>query len=164
MPFYIAYANADGTRNVATEFMLRPAPSRVVYPVDPTGSRVPTVGGTTIVQQPSVDNRIREWIWEGYPGWMADYQALWAAIEPLRSRYRKMASSSNSPYVYLRETETGLLRTISVSGTTVTSTSGWLKCRVLEASREIKSDAALTMYQITKLAFTVDDPAFNDLG
>lgn len=163
MSFYIAYADSNGAKNASTETVLQPGPGRVVYPVDgPAGAIIETPGGV-IVQSAAKDSRVREWVWENYPGWFAPYQALWNQIEPLQSRYRKRAGDT-TPFVYLKEDETKLLRTVAISGTTVTPTYGWLRCRVLRAIRtELRDSSSLVTYARTRLLFTIDDPSYNDL-
>lgn len=164
MPFWIAYANGSGARNGATEQQLQPKPTLVRYPEGPSGGVIETAGGSVVVQQFTQDARTREWVWMGYPAWYPAYQTLWGQLEPLRSRYRKMAGDA-TPYVYLKEDETQLFRTISVSGTTVTPTYDWLRCRVLSAHRVMRDEgSSLVVYQQTVLRFVIDDPAYNDLG
>lgn len=164
MPFWIAYSQANGTRDTGTETQLSPKPTRVEYPQEPAGSRIQTVS-SVIVQQPLYDTRVRSWIWENYADWLPAYQTLWAQIEPLRSRYRKLASAGNSPFIWVREDETKQLRTISVSGTTVTPTYGWLRARVIEVSRAMRtSGSSLVVWGETKLSFVLEDASYNDLG
>lgn len=164
VPFYIAYANpSTGARDVATEVQLTPGPALVEYPPEPTGTRLETAGGGVVVQQLSGDSRTRAWVWQNYPAWLAGYQALWTVIEPLRSRYRKLAGDT-TPYVYLRDTETALFRTVAISGHTVTPTYPWIRVRVVEVSRRPRPAGGLLVYDDTRLVFVVEDPAWNDYG
>lgn len=164
MPFWIAYADSSGNRDVATEVQLSPAPSKVEYP-PPAQTRLPTIAGTTIVQRPTVDNRPRAWVWEGYPGWFQRYQDLWVVLEPLHARYRLVAGDV-TPYVYLRENETKMLRRIVVSGHTVTPSYDWFRCRIVGVERRMREGGAtgLVVYDQTRLEFVVDDVNYNDLG
>lgn len=164
MPFYIAYADSSGAKNAATEVELSPRPTSVEYPPEPTGSRIETAGGSVVVQQLTGDPRIRSWIWRGYRAYMPEYQTLWGLIEPLRSRYRKLAGDV-TPYVYLKEDETTLLRNIAVSGTTVTPTYGWYRCRIVEVSRTPRQEGTtIVTFDTIKLAFVIEDPSWNDWG
>lgn len=164
MPFSIAYADSAGDRDGATDTVLSPGPTTVVYPQDPAGKRIATTGGSIIVQQPINDGRIRSWIWSGYPGWYTPYITLWNTIEPLRSKHR-LTDGDNTPYVYVMENETQMLRTISVASKTVTPTFPWIKVRVVEVSRQLRTGgSSLVVYAETKLSFVIEDPAYNDLG
>lgn len=164
MPFNIAYADSNGDRDGATDTILSPSPTSVAYPQDPAGKTIKTTGGSIIVQQPINDGRIRSWIWTGYPGWLIAYGTLWDTIEPLRSKHR-LTDGDNTPYVYLKEDETQLLRTIVVASKTVTPTFPWIKCRVIEVSRRLRSSGNTRVtYEETKLSFVIEDPAYNDLG
>ena len=159
--FWVARSFANGTMDPSTEVQLTPKPF-VDYPAEPLGKLIEVSSAGVAVQQQSLsDNRIRKWIWRGYPGWNTAYLALWAIIEPLRSRYRLMAGGS--PYVWLRDTESKQLRTIVTNGTTVVESYPWLRCRVLEVSRTPRGNG-LVVFEETTLAFVVDDPTFNDEG
>lgn len=163
MPFFIAGANTDGSRNVATEVSLTPRPTRVEYPVEPLGTVIPVLG-SAVVQQPIADNRIRSWIWEGYPGWMPAYQTLWTTLQPLRSRYRVLAGLS--PYVYLRDTESTAFRSVAIgANAVVTESFPWVRVRVIEVSRRMRTQgSSLVVWEATTLKFVIEDPAFNDFG
>ena len=164
MPFWIAYDDGTGNRDVATETQLSPAPSKVEYP-PPAQTRLPTLAGSTIIQRPTVDNRPRAWVWENYPGWFQRYQDLWTIIEPLHARYRLIAGDT-VPWVYLKEDETKMLRTLVVSGTTVTPSYDWFRCRVVNIERRMREGGAtgLVVYAETRLEFVIEDSAYNDLG
>lgn len=165
MPFYFALAQANGTRDTATDTQFIIGPTIVDYPADPLPVLQPTLNGTIVLQQPAVDNRPRTWQWQSYPDWYPQYGTLWGQIEGLRSRYRLMASGSNSPYVWLRDTESKQLRTIAVAGTVVTSTYPWLQVRVLSTNRHMRtSGSSLLVWEQTNLVFTVTDVSYNDLG
>jgi len=142
---------------------LTPGPTTVDYP-GPLQTRHETLAGSVVVQQPLVDNRPRSWIWSGYPERHPTYQALWNTIQPLRSRYRAM-SGDTFVYVFLMEDETKQLRTVSVVGDVVTEVYPWLKVRVLEVSRKMRaSGGSMPVYEETRLTFTIEDVAYNDLG
>jgi hypothetical protein len=163
MGFFFCYANLDGTRNAASEVQISPQPTRVDYPTTPFGNIIETAGGTVVQQQPDRDSRVRAWEWVGYPGWFIKYQELWSELEPLRSRYRRQLSLS--PYVYLKEDETGEFCVITPAAEAlVTRTFPYFKCRVLELSRELRKDGGLVRYEVTRLAFTIDDATWNYLG
>lgn len=164
MGFFISYADSTGARDVVTEVELSPKPTVVEYPQDPTGARIETAGGSLVVQQLVGDNRVRGWVWKSYPDWHVAYQALWAVLQPLRSRYRYLAGDA-TPYVYLQDTESTLLRHVAISGTTVTVTYPWVRVRVLEVSRALRTEgSSLVVFDNTRLVFVIDDPAFNDVG
>ena len=132
------------------------------YPTDPLGTRQEIPNGSVVLQQPLRDPRVRRWVWEGYPDWYWPYRALWGFLEPLRSRYR--FQSGNSPYVWVRDTESGGLRTVGSAGDVVTPTYSWLKVRVVEVSRKMGTKSTLPTFDTTMLSFVVADEAFNDLG
>lgn len=160
--FWIAFAQANGTRDTATERRLSPAPTRVVYPTDPLGKRHEIPNGSVVLQQPLRDPRIRQWVWEGYPEWYWPYRALWSVIEPLRSRYRYQ--SGNSAYIWVRDFESQGLRSIGSAGNVVTPTYSWFKCRVVEVSRKMGTTSSLPTFDTTVLGFVIEDAAYNDLG
>jgi hypothetical protein len=168
MGFWVAHADpTTGAIDLATATELHPGPSRFLYPEERTGSRIETADGAVVVQQFSTDQRLRSWVWENYPGWEVNYQALWRLLEPLRGRYRLLAGAT-TPYCYLKEDESGLFRTVSVAGTglaaTVTATSDWLRVRVLDVKRpRLREGSSLVTYAETTLEFVIADPAYNDL-
>ena len=159
--FWFARALPNGDKDDGTETQLVPNPF-VEYPSTPAGKLI-EAGGTVVFQQPDRNNRVYTWVWLGWPADNPQYQALWALIEPLRSRYRLMAG--HSPYVYLREEESMQLRTIATPGTYVAQSSPWFKCRVLEVSRTLRTGgSSLVVYDRTVLTFVIDDVSFNDFG
>ncbi len=164
MPFSIAYADSVGDRDGATDTVLSPGPTLVEYPQDPAGKRIQTTGGSVIVQQPINDGRVRSWIWSGYPGWYAPYITLWDTIEPLRSKHR-LTDGDNTPFAYVTEDETQMLRTIVVASRTVTPSFPWIKVRVVEVSRRMRTGgSSLVVFEETKFSFVIEGPAYNDLG
>lgn len=161
MGFWFSYANSSGARDTATEVQLQPRPSVVVYPTEgPAGTLIETPGGV-VVQSAAKDSRLREWVWEGYPGWLPQYNALWNQLQPLRGYYRKLAGDV-TPFVYLKENETRLLRFVAVSGTTVTETYDYLRCRVHRVIRPEIRPGGLVTYARTRVIFSIDDPGYND--
>lgn len=163
MGFWFALADTDGSLLAGSETEISPRPTRVEYPTTPAGQLLETQGGQVIQQQPTRDNRRRAWEWVGYPGWFQRYQDLFAQLEPLRSRYR--AEAGLSPYVWLKEDETQeFCRITPVSGTSVTRTFPYFKCRVLGVTRELRKDGGLVRYDTTRVEFTVEDPNWNYLS
>lgn len=124
MPFSWAIADSAGAMVTASQTVLSPSPTRVEYPVDIAGSVVETASGVVVVQQPSKDPRRRAWIWQGYPGWWSRTADLWDQLTPLRSKTR-ISAGQGSPYVYLKDTETGLFRRqVLVPGTATAGAAG----------------------------------------
>jgi hypothetical protein len=164
MAMYYAYANIDGSRNSATDTLLSPRPTRVRSPQEPTGTVIPVAAGSVVVQQPLTDNRVRSWVWEGYPDWLPSYQPLWDTLQSFRSRYR--AQAGLSPYVYLRDDESRTLRQVAVSGAGVVSvTYPWVRVRVIEVSRRIREgQSSLVVWEETAMKWVIEDAAFNDFG
>lgn len=122
MPFYYAFSDSSGNRITSSDTLLSPYPTTVEYPNVKAGQEFETTNGVVIVQQPSKDPRRRAWVWNSYPAWMLAYQTLWNQIYPLRARYRTLYGAA-TPYIYLKDTETGLLRRqVTVTGTTASST------------------------------------------
>lgn len=163
MPFYISFpSESTGLRDAATEVTLSPGPTRVEYPAEVTGKRLETISGSLIVQQPLVDTRPHSWVWVGYPLWYPSYGPLWNTLQSTRSRYR--LEQNLLPYVFVKETETHQLRTLTFSST-ITESYPWLKVRVIEVSRSLRdSQTSLPVFETTKLVFTIDDASYNDLG
>jgi hypothetical protein len=158
--FFIAYSDSTGARDPLTEVELSPRPARVIYPEESRATMIETTGGSVVVQYQSQDPRTRTWQWENYPADYAAYMTLWSIIQPLASRYRKLAGDQ-TPYVWLKEDMTGLLGKVSVSGVTVTPTYDWLRCRVTSVLRPTLQDGtSLVRYAATKLVFIVEDPDF----
>jgi len=118
-----------------------------------------------VQQQLSSDPRLRAWVWKNYPEWLTAYQTLWNTLVPLRSRFRYL-NGDVTPYVYLKEDETHLMRTASVSGTTLTESYPFFRCRVLEVSRKVRSEpfSSRVVYEDTRLVFVIEDPDANDMG
>jgi len=160
--FWIAYSDSTGARDTGTEAQLQPKPSLVVYPTEGQAGTIIETPGGVVVQSASKDSRIREWVWERYPGWLPQYNALWNQIQPLRAYYRKLAGDA-TPFVWLKDDETQLLRSVSVSGTTVTESYGWFRCRVHRVIRpELSESSSLVTYARTRLLFSLADESFND--
>lgn len=109
MPFFLAKADNAGARIAASEVQVSPGPTRVEYPTEPLGSIVDTADGNVVKQQPVKDPRRRAWVWLGYPGWFTNYQTLWTLLEGHLSKFRK-AEGALTPYIYIKDTETKLLR------------------------------------------------------
>ncbi len=125
MAFWIATADANGDRETDSEVEIRPGPTRVEYPEDPTGDITPTDDGRVVQQQTTQDGRLRTWAWENMPATMPEFRRLWSTLESLRSRYRKEQGLSS--WVYVKEDVSGGLRVrssfsagASGSGTTLT--------------------------------------------
>jgi hypothetical protein len=108
MGFWVATADAAGARVTDSEVELSPAPSEVDYAQEPQGSLVESVDGFVVHQQANRDGRRRSWNWIGYPSDQPGYAPLFSMLEGLRSRYR--AELGLSPFVYLKEDVTGVLR------------------------------------------------------
>lgn len=109
MPFYLSYSNSAGLRLPSSDTMLTPAPSYTSYPEESLGSILETADSTPVIQVGNKDGRAREWVWVGYKDTVPGYTTLWDNLLTLRSRHRKEAGAQ-TPYVYLRDTETSKLR------------------------------------------------------
>lgn len=106
MAFYVSVT--DPAVTPGNEVMLQPAPTRVEYPSEMLGEVVETPDGRAVVQQPAADARTRKWVWSGYPGFLVAYERQFQVLTTLRSRYRQEAGQS--PYVWVRDNTTKLLR------------------------------------------------------
>lgn len=138
MAFWLAAADADGARIVGTEERLAPGPSSVDYPRDPSGSILETGAGRVIRQVPYTDPRKRAWVWQLLPkgGRYARYDQLFRRLTPLVSRVRR--EQGLSPWIWLRDTETGGLGNWSyVSGTATSTTATTL----VDSSKNLTENA-----------------------
>ena len=108
MGFWVRTADANGVRVVGSEVLLQPGPTGIDYQMEPAGTLVETADGNVIHQQPTKDNRRRQWVWNGYPATQEGYVRIWPLLESLRSRFRK--EMGLSPYVYLKEDVRGLFQ------------------------------------------------------
>jgi len=165
MGFWFAYADNTGAIDNGTVTELMPKPTAVEYPQEPRAAQRETAG-SVVVQYANNDNRLRHWIWRGYPGWFASYQGLWAQLETLPG-LRRLEAGNATPYVYLKEDETGELRTIAITASTtvVTPSYPFLKCRVLWVTRKLQEQgSSLVKYEETRLTFLIEDTNYNDLG
>ena len=162
--FWVAGSNTNGTRNTSTDTRLSPGPTRVEYPIEPLGQRIPMPNGTTVAQVPVSDPRMRKWVWEGLRLGDVRHDALWAALEPLRSRHRYQ--NGLNPRVWLRDMESQQFRTIVSAGSTVTSTYAWIQALVVEVSRkqEKGTRSSKVIFETVTLGFIVVDPLYNDVG
>lgn len=123
MTFQIARADAAGARIVASETVLAPQPTHVLYPDDLLGTIQETADQRVIVQQPVFDGRRRIWMWSGYPATNVTYQALWPLLESLRSRHRKSLGYA-TPFAYLKDDVSGKLRVQDIAVAAGSATSG----------------------------------------
>lgn len=149
MGFWVALASATTghPRVVGSEVQLSPAPTSVVYPEGVFGELLATADGRQIVQQGSRDSRIREWHWANYPGFLLAYERQFQFLQSLRSRYRREAGTGVSPFVYIKDDTTRLLRrrvqvAYTVSGTgassiTVSGSPGWTTNALKDAVIEV---------------------------
>lgn len=112
MGFYVANADATGAIITASQLLLNPGPSFLDYPEGALGTRVETEG-TVIFQQPTLDNRVRSWIWQGYPANQVGFQNVWPQLEALRSATR--VAMGFSPYTFLMETTSNLFRQLTIT-------------------------------------------------
>lgn len=134
MAFWVAVA--DPVANPTAARQLSPAPTRVSYDAAPLGSRRETADGRLIVQQPTLDNRVRAWEWVGYPGFLGAYERQFQFLSNLRSRYRYEAGLS--PYIWVKEDSTKLLtRKVVVTGTAGSGTSNTLTVSGLTADAAV---------------------------
>lgn len=117
MSFFFSKASSNGTRLNSGDTLISPAPTYVVYPEEALGQILETQDALPVFQQASKDGRIRRWVWEGYRDNTPGYATLWNNLLSLRSRHLKEAGAQ-TPYVYLKETDTKRLRRrVSYKGT-----------------------------------------------
>lgn len=168
MPFWVALAStaAGHPRVAGSEVQLSPAPTFVVYPEGLFGDVIATADGRQIVQQGSRDNRVREWHWQRYPGFLQAYERQFQLLRTLRSRYRREAGTGVSPFVYVRDDTTRLLRrrvqtAHTLSGATsttltITPSPGWttdaLKQGVVEILPSTSGGSGTGAYQVGIIA------------
>jgi hypothetical protein len=111
MGFWVALADptqAGHPMVAATALQLSPAPTFVTYPEGRWGDEIATGDGRVVVQQGNRDSRVREWHWSNYPGFLRTYERQFQMLKALRSRYRFEVGAS--PYVYVKDDSTNLLR------------------------------------------------------
>lgn len=117
MAFWYSKADSAGARISGFDVMLSPGPSFVRYPKGIVGKIIETDDQSAIVQQSTKDGRQRQWVWANYRPDVIGYQVLWEQLNQLRSR-NLIDAGAATPYVYLKETESGKLRRkINFTGT-----------------------------------------------
>jgi hypothetical protein len=163
--FWIADAvGSNHTLDDASKVRLVPGPVEVDYPTGPLGDELETVDGRVVLQQPSKDGRRRQWIWRNIPAWLPGFTTLWHTLERSRSRYR--LERGLSPYVYLLDSETHELSVDAAwsdGSNGVVREEGWVRCRVLGATRIIRPGGDVVYAEI-RLRFVIDDPNHRYFG
>lgn len=160
MPFFVALSDSFGNILPATTVQLSPGPTYVQYP-DHFDSVVRTSkDGSIIIQTPSKDSRTRKWVWRNYKTNVPKYTQLYNQL--LQFHYKLRIAAGLSPWVYVQDTETGNLTTVSLVAGIWTQTTPLLRSKVVQVTQNIAPQSGLPTYGETIFEFYVDDPNFND--
>lgn len=162
MPLYIAEANLDGTINSGTISQLVPQPTYVDYPDRFTNEIRTSKDGYTIVQAPIKDTRPRSWIWKRYRSSVPKYDNLWNQIFNYQYRVRQNAIPAKSPWVYVKDTESGNLTFRQWNGTKWIEFETWVRVKVTQVTQNVAQQGGPTVWEDTKLTFIIDDNSWNN--
>lgn len=122
--FFVAIADAAGARIVASELLLSPGPSQVIYP-RPAYEIRECVDSRVVIQQGIRDKRQRTWAWLSYPANESGYAALWSRLKSLNAAYRQRYTPT--PFVWVKENITQELKRQDIlTGTATSGTSATL--------------------------------------
>lgn len=121
MGFWVASADAAGTRIVGSEEELLLSPAAVEYPAA-MGVIEETAGGSVIQQFSAKDARRRTWVWQNLPNYVSvpRYIQMIHRLESLVAVTRR--ARGLSPWIWFKDEETDEFRVLRLSQGTATAT------------------------------------------
>lgn len=161
MPFYIAESDLSGAIMSGTIYQLSPGPTYVSYPDKMLNTVKSSKDGNPIVQAPIRDPRPRTWIWKRYRASVIGYTDLYNKLLNYMYKFRITNLPAKSPWVYVRETETGNLSKIQWNGTKFVEINDWVKVKITDVNQEIAQQGGYAVYESTTLTFYIDDTTYN---
>lgn len=160
--FFIAEADSVGNINSGTITQLIPAPSFVEYPPRFNNVVKFSKDGSPIVQAPLKDGRPRTWVWKRYKATIPRYTNLYATILNYQYKNRQASIPAKSPWVYVKESESGNLTYKNWNGTSFVETSDWVRVKVTQVTQNLGQGGGQATYDETRLEFVIDDPRWNN--
>lgn len=161
MGFWVAEADANGAIMSGTILQLSPGPMYVTYPDKFTNEVRYSKDGTPIVQTPLRDGRERTWVWKRYRSSVPKYDTLYNNLLNYHHRLRETASPAKSPWVWVRDTETGNLTYKTWSAGKWVETETWVRVKVIQVTQNIAQQGGFAVYEDTLFKFVIDDPVWN---
>lgn len=159
MPFFVATSDLSGNIQSGTIAQLSPGPGSVSYPDKFVNTVRFSKDGSPIVQSPNKDGRTRIWIWRRYSSTFAKYTSLYNQL--LQFQYKLRQANGLSPWIYLKDTETGNLTYRQWNGTTWVESSDWVRVKVIQVAQTVANQGGPVKYDETKFEFYIDDPRWN---
>ena len=161
MPFYIAESDLNGAIMSGTISQLSPGPAWVDYPEKFTNSIIYSRDGNPVVQSPLKDGRPRTWIWKRYRSSVPKYDALYNKLLNYQHKLRETSFPPKSPWVWVKDTETGNLTFRQWDGTKWIEVETWVRVKVTMVTQNIAQQGGHAVYEDTLFTFVIDDPAWS---
>ena len=159
--FWIAEADANGNILMSTAQRLNPGPTTVRYPDRFIAELRHSKDGTTVPKGLIKDGRLRSWIWKRYKSTVPKYDTLYNRLLNYQYKLRQKASPAKSPYVYIRDTESGNLTIRFWTGNHWIEIEPWVKVRVVQVNR-VPAAGGQTVFDETEFSFVIDDNNWNN--
>lgn len=142
---------------------VRPAPTEVSYPDRRQFTYKPTLRGGTVIQRPSMDTRVRKWVWKAYRGSIPLYESLFTTLSNLEAKARWQAGYE--PYVEIWEDVTkegGFGSTLDglAADLEFYTNLKWTRVVFQQVHRKTRGGGGRVVYDDTWIEFTVDDESY----
>lgn len=161
MPFSVAEANLDGSINSGSISVLTPGPTYVTYPEKFVNEVRFSRDGSAIVQSPLKDGRPRTWVWKRYRSSVPKYDTLYNQLLNYQYKLRETATPPKSPWVWVKDTESGNLTYKQWNGTKWIEVETWVRVKVTSVTQNIAQAGGPAVYEETLFVFTIDDTVWN---
>ena len=161
MSFWIAEADTSGNIASGTISLLNPGPTFVRYPEKFTYETRHAKDGNTIIQIPLKDGRERSWVWTRYRSSVPKYDTLYNELLNYHHRLRETSTPAKSPWVWVKDTESGNLTYKEWSGGTWIEVETWVRVKVIQVTQNIAQQGGFAVYDETILTFVIDDNVWN---
>lgn len=159
MPFYVASSDLNGLIVSGTITQLSPAPTWVDYPERFVNTVRFSKDGAPVVQAPLKDSRPRTWIWKRYRSSVPHFDTLYNLL--LNYQYKLRQATGQSPWVYVRDTESGNLTFRTQNGNTFTENASWVRVKVIQVTKNLAQQGGPAVWEDTKFVWVIDDPTWN---
>jgi hypothetical protein len=159
--FWVAEADLNGNILMTTAVRLNPGPTTVRYPDRFAMEVITAEDGTTTVKGALKDGRVRSWVWKRYKSTVPKYDVLYNKLLNYHYKLRQKSSPTKSPYVYIKDTESGNLTIKSWSTDHWVETEPWIRVKILQVSRDI-APGGRTLFEETVFSFVIDDQQWNN--
>lgn len=160
MPFQIAEADANGNIMSGTISTLIPGPTYVDYPEKFNNEVRYSRDGNPIIQSPLKDGRPRTWVWKRYRSSVPKYDNLYNQLLNYQHRLRETSIPPKSPWVFVKDTESGNLTFKQWNGTKWIEVETWVRVKVAKVTQNIASQGGPAVYEDTLFTFVIDDTSW----